>query len=157
MYDVKGTVVEKTNEEKVIEWEIPDISVDAKNGSVITSPKFLFEDISWELELYTKSTMQAGFMNLLVIKEVVCDYSVEYHLGFKKLDGSVGHLKKGNLEGRLLWSDNFFFKLSEVQQWNSDNSDVITIVCKLKHKTTSSDQRQARMVNIPEHNSLLSK
>lgn len=69
---VIGNVVEKNNEVKEFEWEITDFFTVAENKREIISPRFLFADMSWQLRLYPKSIMKAGFMNLLVRNEVHC-------------------------------------------------------------------------------------
>lgn len=136
MFETKQTgVVRKNHEEAEFEFQIIDIfSIAEDECAFFKSPSFSFADALWHFELNHKPTFQPEFMKLGLTVDDPLKYKVEYQFGLKNIDGSLENLARGVLKDDDEWSDYCSFKLSDVQQRQSElaPSDTVTIKCMLK-------------------------
>lgn len=147
--------IEIRHDETELEWKIPDFFTNAETKWRLVCRTFAFLDVSWFIQMFPKSNRKPGFVDMHLLKNGNLEYSVNYYFGLKKLDGSVSgeHLCRGIIhvesqnrraDNKLFMdsTDHFVFRLSEIQQRNSEflSSDTLTVVCRLKCETPHSHQ-----------------
>lgn len=135
--------VEKYEEIRV-EWKIPDFfSVVEDKSLSYKSSTFFFADASW----YLLIDFDEDNMSLALHNDETREYAVEMIFGIRKRDNTVEVLGKGIMKGDETCDDDDFevLELSELHFSKSElvPSDVLTVTCTVKRKTTDSDRPNA--------------
>lgn len=140
---IEKTVLKKTYEEAQVEWRIPGFPTAEIRDSTLfhyESPTFSINDISCFLRLYPKSARNCEFMRMYISTNVLREYSSQYNISLKKLDGSVEQLLSGSLEKNekdaTVCDMGDIIKRSELLQRKSElvPENALTIIITLKRE-----------------------
>lgn len=137
---IENTVLKQMNEKVQIEWRIPDITmvIKAERFTSYDSPSFFINDVSWFLRLFPTSVLDKEFMRLYIRSNVGQDFSPEYNISLKKLDGSEEHLVSGipKKATKKCFDLGLIIRRSQLMERKSELAphDVLTIICRFKRE-----------------------